>query len=75
MTTEKSSAYDHLEKMSTHDLLVNINREDATVPTAVAGVIGSIEPLIDVIVKKMDEGGRLFYIGDGTSGRLGVVDA
>jgi N-acetylmuramic acid 6-phosphate etherase len=75
MTTESASSYDHLEKMSTHDLLVNINREDSTVPAAIAKVIPTIEPFIDVIVKKMDQGGRLFYIGAGTSGRLGVVDA
>jgi N-acetylmuramic acid 6-phosphate etherase len=75
MTTESSSQYDHLEKMSTHDLLVNINREDSTVPAAIAKVIPSIEALIEVIVDRMAKGGRLFYIGAGTSGRLGVVDA
>jgi N-acetylmuramic acid 6-phosphate etherase len=75
MTTESASSYDHLEKMSTHELLVNINREDSSVPAAIAKIIPSIEPFIDVIVRKMDQGGRLFYIGAGTSGRLGVVDA
>lgn len=61
--------------MSVHDLLANINKEDKTVPFAIEKIIPSIEPLIDSIVKKMKSGGRLFYIGAGTSGRLGVVDA
>jgi N-acetylmuramic acid 6-phosphate etherase len=61
--------------MSVHDLLVNINKEDRTVPIAVEKVIHSIEKLVEVIVEKMKEGGRLFYIGAGTSGRLGIVDA
>jgi N-acetylmuramic acid 6-phosphate etherase len=75
ITTESSSHYEHLEKMSIHDLLVNINREDQTVPQAIARIIPAIERLVDVIVEKMQGGGRLFYIGAGTSGRLGVVDA
>jgi N-acetylmuramic acid 6-phosphate etherase len=75
MTTESSSKYEHLEQMSIHDLLVNINREDSTVPTSVAKVIPAIEALVEIIAKKMSAGGRLFYIGAGTSGRLGVVDA
>lgn len=74
-TTEASSNYNDLEKMSTHDLLVNINREDKKVPDAVEKVIPQIEKLVDAIVAKMKTGGRLFYIGAGTSGRLGVVDA
>lgn len=61
--------------MSVHDLLLNINREDKTVPDAIEKVISKIEPLINSIVDKMASGGRLFYIGAGTSGRLGVVDA
>lgn len=73
--TEKSSNYNHLEKMSTLDLLQNINKEDQTVPFAIAEVIPSIEKLIDAIVLRMKKGGRLFYIGAGTSGRLGIVDA
>lgn len=73
--TEKSSNYNHLEKMSTLDLLQNINKEDQTVPFAIAKVIPSIEKLIDAIVLRMNKGGRLFYIGAGTSGRLGIVDA
>ena len=61
--------------MSVHDLLVTINNEDKTVPNAVEKVIPQIEALVEVIVKKMQDGGRLFYIGAGTSGRLGVLDA
>ena len=74
-TTESSSHYDHLEKMSLHDLLTGINREDKTVPLAVEKVIPKIEALVNIIVEKMKSGGRLFYIGAGTSGRLGIVDA
>lgn len=74
-TTEKSSHYHHLEKMSTTELLQNINREDKTVPLAIEKVLPAIEQLIDKIVERMHQGGRLFYIGAGTSGRLGIVDA
>lgn len=74
-TTESSSSYAHLEKMSVHDLLTNINREDKTVPLAVERVIPKIEAFVSALVEKMKSGGRLFYIGAGTSGRLGVVDA
>lgn len=74
-TTESSSYYDDLEHMSVHDLLSNINREDKTVPLSVETVIPKIELLINAAVEKMQAGGRLFYIGAGTSGRLGVVDA
>lgn len=61
--------------MTVRELLVNINKEDNTVPTAVEKVIPQIEKLVEEIVKKMKDGGRLFYIGAGTSGRLGVLDA
>lgn len=74
-TTEQSSNYDHLEKMSTLELLNNINKEDKSVPLAVEREIAPIGDLVDKIVEKMKEGGRLFYIGAGTSGRLGVLDA
>jgi N-acetylmuramic acid 6-phosphate etherase len=74
-TTESSSYYENLEHMSVHDLLTNINREDKSVPISVEKVIPKIEGLIKVTVEKMQAGGRLFYIGAGTSGRLGVVDA
>lgn len=73
--TEQASNYRHLEKMSVHELLVNINREDQTVPQAVEKAIPQIEKLVTAIADKMLAGGRLFYIGAGTSGRLGIVDA
>ena len=74
-TTESDSNYDALEQMSTADLLKNINREDKTVAQSVKDQIPQIEKLIDAIVTKMKKGGRLFYLGAGTSGRLGIVDA
>ena len=74
-TTESDSKYKSLEKMSVKQLLSNINKEDKTVPTAIEKVIPKIEKLVNAIVKNMKAGGRLFYIGAGTSGRLGIVDA
>lgn len=74
-TTEQSSRYSDLEKMSTGELLRNINTEDKTVPEIIANEIPAIEKLVDVIVEQLEKGGRLFYIGAGTSGRLGVLDA
>lgn len=74
-TTEQASNYNHLEKMSISDLLSNINKEDKTVPDAVENAIPQIESLVSKIVEKLKNGGRLFYMGAGTSGRLGVVDA
>lgn len=74
-TTEKNSNYDHLELMSVADILSNINKEDQTVALAVQRVIPMIEILVKEVSKRMQQGGRLFYIGAGTSGRLGVVDA
>jgi N-acetylmuramic acid 6-phosphate etherase len=74
-TTEEDSRYDDLEKMSVNELLVNINREDRTVPLAVEKAIPQIAALIAETVTRMKSGGRLFYIGAGTSGRLGIVDA
>jgi len=73
--TEQTSNYNDLEKMSIQELLVNINKEDKTVPTAVEKAIPQIEKLVAAISDKMLAGGRLFYIGAGTSGRLGIVDA
>ncbi|KAA3625913.1 MAG: N-acetylmuramic acid 6-phosphate etherase [Bacteroidetes bacterium] len=73
--TEQTSHYRHLEKMSTDEVLVNINKEDKTVAYAVEKAIPKIGPLVDIIISKMREGGRLFYIGAGTSGRLGILDA
>jgi N-acetylmuramic acid 6-phosphate etherase len=74
-TTEQSSKYEHLEKMSVSELLTNINNEDKTVPLAVEKALPQIESLVAKVVEKMKLGGRLFYIGAGTSGRLGIVDA
>ena len=74
-TTEQTSNYRHLEKMSTSELLSNINKEDHLVPLAIEKVIPTMEKLIDEIADRMLSGGRLFYIGAGTSGRLGIVDA
>jgi len=73
--TESSSRYRHLEQMSTRELLTNMNQEDHQVPAAVAKAIPAIEALVEHVVPKMEEGGRLFYIGAGTSGRLGILDA
>ncbi|MFY7918660.1 MAG: N-acetylmuramic acid 6-phosphate etherase, partial [Chryseotalea sp.] len=75
LITESSSHYQNLEGMSTHMLLQNINREDQKVALAVEAVIPVIEKVVNGIVEKMKIGGRLFYIGAGTSGRLGIVDA
>ena len=73
--TEQTSNYRQLEKMSVGDLLRNINQEDKTVPMAVEKAIPQIEKLAETAADKMLMGGRLFYIGAGTSGRLGIVDA
>ncbi|MEI6817602.1 MAG: N-acetylmuramic acid 6-phosphate etherase [Bacteroidota bacterium] len=75
LTTEADSKHEDLESKSVKDLLKAINKEDKTVPDAIAKVIPEIEALVKAIVKKMKKGGRLFYIGAGTSGRLGIVDA
>ena len=74
-TTEQDSKYNHLEQMTVSELLENINNEDKTVPYAVNKALPQIEILTSKIVEKLKNGGRLFYIGAGTSGRLGVVDA
>lgn len=73
--TEQPSHYRHLEKMSMQELLENINKEDQTVPLAVQKAIPQISALTTAIADKMLAGGRLFYLGAGTSGRLGIVDA
>lgn len=73
--TESESHYRHLEKMTVNELLVNINKEDRSVALATEKAIPQIEQLVQVITDKMLAGGRLFYIGAGTSGRLGIVDA
>lgn len=74
-TTESSSLYNDLENMSVPELISNINREDKTVPLAVEKCQGDIINLIERIYPRMAKGGRLFYIGAGTSGRLGILDA
>ena len=73
--TEKASIYDHLEKMDVSEVLKIINREDMLVAEAVERTIPQIEPLVCAIESRMKQGGRLFYVGAGTSGRLGVLDA
>ncbi|PIV17166.1 MAG: N-acetylmuramic acid 6-phosphate etherase, partial [Flavobacteriales bacterium CG03_land_8_20_14_0_80_35_15] len=74
-TTEQESHYRHLEKMTVAELLFNINAEDKTVPLAVEKALPQIAILVSKIVEKLKLGGRLFYIGAGTSGRLGILDA
>ncbi|WP_066225296.1 N-acetylmuramic acid 6-phosphate etherase [Formosa haliotis] len=74
-TTEADSKYNNLENMTISDLLININNEDKTVPFAIEKALPQIESLIEQTVLKLKAGGRIFYIGAGTSGRLGVVDA
>ncbi|MFA5641568.1 MAG: N-acetylmuramic acid 6-phosphate etherase [Bacteroidales bacterium] len=73
--TEQTSKYSDLDKMSTKELLVNMNKEDKTVPIAVEKCIPNIEKLVDKIVERLERGGRIFYLGAGTSGRLGILDA
>ena len=73
--TEQSSHYDHLEQMSVGELLKHINDEDMLVAEAVNKAIPQIEVLVEAIEPRMKRGGRLFYVGAGTSGRLGVLDA
>ena len=74
-TTESASHYDHLERMSTTELIEKINHEDQSVAKSVQQVLPQIEKVIDAIIPRMQNGGRLFYLGAGTSGRLGIVDA
>ncbi len=73
--TESESLYHDLEKMSVRELLESINTEDQKVPLIVRRSIPDIEKLVEAIVERMKKGGRIFYIGSGTSGRLGIVDA
>ena len=75
MNTESPSNYDGLDLMSTQEILLGMNNEDARIAAIVRDKIPSIEALINILVPKMQSGGRLFYLGAGTSGRLGVVDA
>lgn len=73
--SEQPSLYNDLEKKSAHELLVEINKEDHKVADAVEKAIPQIEKIVTGIVERMKRGGRLFYMGAGTSGRLGVLDA
>ena len=73
--TESSSYYDNLEAMSFEELLRNMNKEDRSVPEAIEKAIPAIEQLATNVYERLNAGGRLFYIGAGTSGRLGIVDA
>ena len=73
--TEQPSQFDHLEQMSVTELLQHINEEDCGVAEAVKRVIPQIIPFVEAIEQRMKRGGRLFYVGAGTSGRLGVLDA
>ena len=73
--TEQSSLYDNLEQMSVTELLTNLNNEDQKVAIAVRESIPVMAALVEKIVERMEKGGRVFYIGAGTSGRLGVLDA
>src|SRR5665647_2459584 len=73
--TEQDSLYHDLEKMSVKELLMNIHEEDKKVLPAVYSVIPQIEKLVEQVYKRMKKGGRLFYMGAGTSGRLGILDA
>lgn len=73
--TEQESHYHDLQEMSIHDILTGINREDARIHESVRATIPVLERLVERIVERMRRGGRMFYIGAGTSGRLGVTDA
>ena len=73
--TEQPSRYDHLEQMSVSELLTHINEEDQRVAEAVRRSLPQIEAIVEAVERRMMRGGRLFYVGAGTSGRLGVLDA
>ena len=73
--TEQNSLHENLDKKSVHDLLIEMNEEDMKVPLAVSRALPQIEELVEKIVERMKRGGRIFYLGAGTSGRLGVLDA
>lgn len=73
--TESSSQYERLDQMSTAELLSSMNEQDQLVPLAVGQIIPNIQQFVDACYERMKQGGRLFYIGAGTSGRLGIVDA
>ena len=74
-TTEQESLYDDLEHKSVKTLLMQINNEDKKIASAVERVLPKIEELVEAMIPKIKTGGRLFYLGAGTSGRLGILDA
>ena len=74
-TTEQDSYYNNLEQMTVNEIITNMNNEDKSVPLAVEKVLPSVEILITQVINKLERGGRLFYLGAGTSGRLGILDA
>lgn len=74
-TTETDSYYDNLDKMNLKDILISINNEDKKVPIEIEKIIPQVESLVNAVLVKLSKGGRLFYIGAGTSGRLGILDA
>jgi len=73
--TEQNSLHENLDKKTVRDLLIEMNEEDMKVPLAVSRALPQIEDLVEKIVERMKRGGRIFYLGAGTSGRLGVLDA
>lgn len=73
--TEQTSLHDNLDRKSVHELLVEMNEEDQKVAVAVSRTLPQVEKLVEQIVPRMQQGGRIFYLGAGTSGRLGVLDA
>ncbi|MDR0732630.1 MAG: N-acetylmuramic acid 6-phosphate etherase [Dysgonamonadaceae bacterium] len=73
--TESPSDFHHIDRMSVHEILIGINREDAKIHAAIEKAVPQIETLVDKILERTPSGGRVFYIGAGTSGRLGVLDA
>lgn len=75
LTEQRNPASEQLDEFSTHDLVALINREDAKVAAAVGRQLGAIAEAVDLLVEVFTRGGRLFYLGAGTSGRLGILDA
>ena len=72
--TEQASNYSHLDKMSVEELTKNLNKEDQSVPLAIEKALPQLNTLINTIVSKLENGGRLFYVGAGSGGRLSVLD-
>ncbi len=74
-TEQRNAASEHIDKVSTLDMVTIINNEDKKVPEAVSAILPAIAQAVDLIGEHLNKGGRLFYVGSGTSGRLGVLDA